>query len=148
MATDLETGPVTANDDERAALDTILQRFLTDQKAPGPKLVGPRGEEIALPESLFQVLRQLAYHLAQGQAVSVVPLNKELTTQQAADILNVSRPFLIKLLDRGEVPFSKTGSHRRIRFSDLMAYKRRRDAERQRVLARLTRMSQEMGLYE
>lgn len=148
MATDLETGPITASDDERAALDTILRRFLADQKTPGPKLVGPHGEEIELPESLFQVLRQLVYHLARGQAVSVVPVNKELTTQQAADILNVSRPFLIKLLEQGEIPFIKTGSHRRVRFSDLMAYKRRRDAERQRALAHLTEMSQEMGLYE
>ncbi|HEY7832450.1 MAG TPA: helix-turn-helix domain-containing protein [Ktedonobacterales bacterium] len=77
-----------------------------------------------------------------------MPLNKELTTQEAADLLNVSRPFLIKLLEQGGVPFAKTGSHRRIRFSDLMAYKHRRDADRQRALARLTQMSQEVGLYE
>lgn len=115
---------------------------------PSPKLVGPRGEEIELPESLFRVLRQIVYYLAHGRAVSVVPLNKELTTQEAADILNVSRPFLVKLLEQGDIPFVKTGAHRRIRFSDLMAYKQRRDAERQRALARLTEMSQEMGLYE
>lgn len=148
MATELEVKPVAANDDERVALDTILRHFLADPKVPSPKLVGPRGEEIELPESLFRVLRQIVYYLAHGRAVSVVPLNKELTTQEAADILNVSRPFLVKLLEQGDIPFVKTGAHRRIRFSDLMAYKQRRDAERQRALARLTEMSQEMGLYE
>jgi hypothetical protein len=67
MATELGSGPVTANDDERAALDTILRRFLAEHQTPGPKLVGAHGEEIALPDSVFQVLRQLVYHLAHGR---------------------------------------------------------------------------------
>jgi hypothetical protein len=67
MATELDSGPVTANDDERAALDTILRRFLAEHQTPGPKLVGAHGEEIALPDSVFQVLRQLVYHLAHGR---------------------------------------------------------------------------------
>jgi excisionase family DNA binding protein len=90
----------------------------------------------------------VVHELAQGEAVTVVPVNKELTTQEAADILNVSRPYLVKLLEEGEIPFVKTGTHRRVRFIDLMAHKRRRDAERRRGLARLTQMSQEMGLYD
>lgn len=152
MATDLETGPIAAPESERQVLGEInaflWQAYIANHSSQSPKLVGPHGEEIELPESLFHVLRQLVSHLAQGRAVAVVPLNKELTTQEAADILNVSRPFLVKLLERGEIPFVKTGSHRRIQFSDLMAYKRRRDAERRHALARLTQMSQEMGLYE
>ncbi|MGH7914982.1 MAG: helix-turn-helix domain-containing protein [Candidatus Binataceae bacterium] len=148
MVTELEARPVAANDDERATLNIILSRFLANHKTPGPKLVGPKGEEIELPESLYHELRQLVYHLAHGRAVVVVPLNRELTTQEAADLLNVSRPFLVKLLEQGSIPFAKTGTHRRISVGDLMAYKQRRDAERQRALAHLTQMSQEMGLYE
>ncbi len=82
------------------------------------------------------------------RAIFIVPGNKELTTQEAADILNVSRPYLVKLLERGEIPFIKLGTHRRIRFSDLMRYKKRRDAERERALGEIARMSQELGMYD
>jgi excisionase family DNA binding protein len=92
------------------------------------------------------LLDQVVRELLQGHAVGVVPLHKELTTQEAADLLGVSRPFLIGLLERGEVPYVTTGKHRRIRFSDLMEYKRRRDATRRQALDRLTELSQEYGL--
>ena len=145
-----ESGPIAAPDSERAALDQIERFLIHAQMLNGTsslRLVESHGEAIELPGSLFDVLRQIVHQLAQGKAVTVVPLKKELTTQEAADILNVSRPYLIKLLDQGEIPFVKTGTHRRIRFSDLMEYKQRHDAERRRGLAQLTQMSQEMGLY-
>jgi excisionase family DNA binding protein len=71
-----------------------------------------------------------------------------LTTQQAADFLNVSRPYFIRLLEQGAIPHTKTGSHRRVRLDDVLAYKRQRDAERRRALDDLVALSQEMGLYE
>lgn len=146
----LDGGPIAAPESEQAALGEI-DRFLVHALMPdgtsSPRMVGPNGEEIELPRSLFHVLHQVVRHLAQGKVITVVPLNKNLTTQEAADILNVSRPYLIKLLDQGEIPFVKTGTHRRIRFSDLMQYKQRCDAERRRGLAQLTHMSLEMGLY-
>src|SRR5437899_2631365 len=141
--TALEREPITATDSERPALKRIEGALGNVNRVP--KLMGPDGEEIELPESVFHVLRQIVYYLAQGRAVTIVPLNKELTTQEAADILNVSRPHLIKLLERGEIPFAKTGTHRRIRFSDLIEYKKRRDSERRRGMAELTQMSQELG---
>lgn len=112
-----------------------------------PQLRSAKGEAIDLPEPLFQILRQVTHILAQGDGVSIVPVHKELTTQQAADILNVSRPYLISLLDHNQIPFNRTGKHRRIKFGDLMMYKRKRDAERRAQLAELTQMSEEYGLY-
>ena len=142
----LEREPIVASENERPALNKIEGVLENVHRAP--KLVGPYGEEIELPQSLFHVLRQLVHHLLQGRAVTVVPHNKELTTQEAADILNVSRPYLVKVLEQGAIPFIKIGTHRRIRFSDLMEYKKRRDNERQRGLAELTQLSQDLGLYE
>jgi len=137
--------PIAATDSERPALSRIEDVLGNVNRVP--KLVGPDGEEIELPKSVFQVLRQLVYHLAHDRVVTVVPVNKELTTQEAADILNVSRPYLIKLLEQGDIPFTKTGTHRRIRFSDLMEYKKHRDSERRKGLEELTQLSQELGLY-
>ncbi len=113
-----------------------------------PHLTGADGTSIDLPESLFQLLRQVVHILAQGDGVSIVPVHKELTTQQAADILNVSRPYLISLLEKGDIEYSRTGKHRRIQFGNLVMYKRKRDAERREELAELTRISEEFGSYE
>ncbi len=143
--TALEREPITATDSERLVLGRIQGVLGNVNRVP--KLISPNGEEIELPESLFHVLRQLVYHLAQGRAVTIVPLNKELTTQEAADMLNISRPYLIKLLEQGEIPFTRTGTHRRIRFSDLIEYKKLRDSERRRGMAELTQLSQELGFY-
>lgn len=82
--------------------------------------------------------------LAAGNAVQVVPVHAELTTQEAANILNVSRPHMVKLLENGELPFHKTGRHRRVLFADLMNYKQQRDRQRQQAL---TDLSQDAGLY-
>lgn len=138
--------PVMADENERPALNQI--EGVLENVRRVPKLVGPGGEEIELPQSLFIMLRQIVHYLLNGRAVTIVPLNKELTTQEAADILNVSRPYLVKLLEQGDIPFVRTGTHRRIQFIDLMNYKKYRDEKRRKGLAELTRLSQEMGLYD
>ena len=86
--------------------------------------------------------------MASGQAISLVLHNRELTTQEAADILNVSRPFLVKLLEKGEIPYIKVGSHRRILFQHLMTYKQQRKVQRRQLLDELIEMTEEAGLYE
>ena len=87
------------------------------------KLVGANGERINIPEPIYQVLLQVVQAMASGKAISIIPQQQELTTQQAAEFLSVSRPYLIKLLEQGEIPHIKVGSHRRVRFDDLMNYK-------------------------
>jgi excisionase family DNA binding protein len=84
--------------------------------------------------------------MERGYAVAVTSVDADLTTQQAADVLNVSRPYLVRLLEQGQIPFHKTGSHRRVRHRDLMAYKRQVDAQRLQVLDALTAQAQELGL--
>jgi excisionase family DNA binding protein len=112
------------------------------------RLVTSNGEEIAIPESVYSVLGQVVRAMASGKAISIVRHNRELTTQQAANILNVSRPFLVKLLENREIPHIKVGSHRRILFQDLMIYKEQRKVKRRQLLDELIEMTEEAGLYE
>lgn len=84
--------------------------------------------------------------LADGNAVHVVPVHAELTTQEAADLLNVSRPHFIKLLEDGALAFHRTGKHRRVRFADLMQYKEARERAREQAMAELAQLSQELGM--
>lgn len=146
----LEHEPVVAAASDQGLLEEIealLGRVTEDDRvAQRPRLVGPDGEAIELPEPIFRLLRQIVPHLKKGHALSLVPLHKELSTQQAADLLNVSRPFLIGLLERGEIPYTRVGKHRRIKFEHLIAYKRARDAGRRKTLRRLTQLGQEFGL--
>jgi excisionase family DNA binding protein len=105
--------------------------------------------QIELPTTALRLLLDILAELAAGNAVQVVPVHAELTTQEAADLLNVSRPYLVKLLEDGKLPFHKTGKHRRIRFSDLMAYKAARDAQSERLMDELVREAQALGMgYE
>jgi len=84
--------------------------------------------------------------MAQGNAVTIIPVHAELTTQQAAEILNVSRPFVIKLIEERTLPCKMVGTHRRVLFSDLMNYKRKMDADRLKVLEELAAQAQELGM--
>ncbi|MBD2492740.1 helix-turn-helix domain-containing protein [Nostoc sp. FACHB-280] len=111
-------------------------------------LVGTHGETIPIPESVDKVLRKVVQAMASGKLVSIVIQEQEFTTQQAADFLNVSRPYLIKLLEQGEIPHIMVGTHRRVRFEDLQQYKQQRDSKRRQLLDELIAESQELGFYE
>lgn len=101
---------------------------------------------LVLPTSALRLLVDILGELAIGNAVKVVPVHAELTSQEAADLLNVSRPHLVKMLEEGAIPFTKTGRHRRIRFSDLMAFKQRRDEESQEAMEALAQQAQALGM--
>ena len=104
-------------------------------------------EPIEIPAAAVPLIQRLLAEMARGHAVAVIPIHAELTTQQAADLLGVSRPFVIKLLGEGKLPFRLVGTHRRITFKDLMDFKRRSDADRQKALDELTELAQDMGEY-
>lgn len=103
-------------------------------------------ETIVLPNTAIRLLLDVLSHMADCSTVTLVPIHAELTTQQAADLLNVSRPFLIHLLESGEIPYRKIGKHRRIRSKDLIAYKERIDRKRHEALDTLVAQAQELGL--
>jgi excisionase family DNA binding protein len=122
----------------REKIDALLQQ------QPPYVVLGADGNDIELPASALEALRMVVDAMSHGQAVTLIPHAKDLTSQEAAGILHVSRPHLIKLLDRGELPFHRVGTHRRIKIEDALAYRERRDAERRAALTELTRLSEEL----
>lgn len=123
----------------------------TGQQAQQLVIVDDNGttHAIALPAPALRALADALAQLAQGNAVKVVPLHAELTTQEAADLLNVSRPHLVKLLESGELEFHRTGKHRRVRFDRLMAFKAQRDAASEAAMRELAAEAQALRLgYE
>ncbi len=113
-----------------------------------PSLLGADGGRLALPDAVYRLLKEIVRNMQLGKAIVLVPENQQLTTQRAADLLGVSRPHLIKLVDAGVLPYHKTGSHRRIYLRDLLAYQERRDAERKSALDRIAKEAFESGLYD
>jgi excisionase family DNA binding protein len=145
MTTAAETGVVFPPEDLSALLD--LGRFLELHTEPG-LLLGPDGEQAPLPEEVYQILVQVVEALREGKVITIVPRTQRLTTQEAADFLGISRPTLVKLLEQGQIPFEQPGRHRRILFSDLLAYLERRGEERRAALDRMTEEASDAGLYD
>jgi excisionase family DNA binding protein len=139
--------PVSAPAAARAELAELAKMLGPTPSGPA-RLVGPHGVEVALPEPVYHLLERIVELLARGLAVTLVPVGKLLTTQQAAGVLNVSRQYLVRLLDANEIPHGKVGKHRRLKIEDVLAYKMRRDADRQSKLAELTRLTEEAGGYD
>jgi excisionase family DNA binding protein len=139
-----ETEPVLAKETSRVlaarmqdAADPLELRILDDEAAE---------ETVKLLASVVRLLVTILEEMSRGNAVTLIPIHAELTTQEAADMLNISRPSLIQLLDKGKIDFRRVGTHRRIRFEALMAYKRKADADRQGRSMSSSRIGEELGI--
>lgn len=126
-----------------------LSLYLSSQEeAQSIRVIDQGGEHeaVRIPTAAFRLLIDILSEMAQGNAVSMIPVHAELTTQEAADMLNVSRPHLVKLLDGGAIPFHKVGTHRRVRYQDLVDYKTTVDSDRLIALDALAAQAQELGM--
>ena len=133
---------ITVNEAREAA------RLLRDLGHGQEVQLHPEGSDhgVPLPSGVIDLLIRILGHMANGDAVTVVPVQAELTTQQAADLLNMSRPHLVKLLDQGIIPSRKVGTHRRFLLADVLAQRRRDREERKAILDELTREARDMEL--
>jgi len=123
-----------------------LARLLAEKPEAERAQIRLDGADLIVPRQAVSLLRDILAQMAQGNAVTIVPTHAELSTQEAATILNVSRPFVVKLLERGEIPFRKAGTHRRIRYEDLMRYKARMDADSREAMDALAAQAQELDM--
>ena len=129
------------------SLDDLLA-MLTGAEAPSTTLTGPSGEQLVLPPEVFEVLRDVVTAMARGQAVTIAPVHQRLTTQEAADLLGISRPTFVKLLAQGEIAYEQPGRHRRVLLSDVLAYRERRSVRARESLDRMVEIADESGMYE
>ena len=147
-ATALLTPEIPSQAEAQLAKETrnILAPFLTSTSSLDLRALNFATEPtIRIPASAARLLVQILDEMSRGNAVKIIPIHAELTTQEAADLLNVSRPTLIQMLDAGALEYRKVGTHRRIRVDSLMAHKRKLDADRRAALAELSAYDQEIG---
>ena len=130
------------------SMGALAEVFGTFGADPATTLAGPNGERLELPAEVFEVLRDIVAAMAAGQAITIAPVHQRLTTQEAADLLGVSRPTVVNLLESGAIPFEQPGRHRRVRLVDVLAYRSRSAAERRRALDRMVEIADEADLYE
>ncbi len=134
-----------------ASAATALKAYLNAHPSTAARLrLESAGSEtqVVVPEAAFALLVAMLEELARGNTVAMAAVQEELTTQQAADLLNVSRPYLIGLLEAGRIPFHRVGNRRKLSLADLLEYKRRDTARREKILDQLTAEAQDMGLYD
>lgn len=130
--------------------DRILELLKTTIEAEEPSRlnvkIGEDEVDMPLPHDLMTVILEILTEVARGHSVSVGPEKEELTTSEAAELLNVSRPHLVKLLEEGEIPFRKVGTHRRVRREDVLEHKRKQRKEAEEAMQNLADQAQELGL--
>lgn len=146
----LERTVTPSENDKRIASETsqLLEPHVSHAHQVQVQIVGDAAsaQVLSIPAPALRLLNEILKEMAKGNAVTLIPIHALLTTQEAADILNVSRPFLIGLLDAGKIPYQRLGSHRRILFKDLMMFKDRADAAREEAFRALTEEAQELDM--
>lgn len=146
MSTIAERLRLPSEDDTELAAEA--SRYLSQAKQEGSDLHVQidGGKALRLPKAVNDLLFELLTEMARGNAVTVIPVHAELTTQEAADYLNVSRPFIIKLLEAGKLKYHMVGSHRRVRFTDLDEYAKKIEADRKSAMEELAQQAQELEM--
>jgi excisionase family DNA binding protein len=128
------------------ALDDL---HLPHEPSEAAYLISPDGQRVALPAQVYEALALVVRAMAEGQAVTIVPQNRTIGTKEAADLLGISRPTLVKLLNEGKIPYTTPGrSHHRLKLEDVLAYRRSRAADRVSALADMVAQTESLGLYE
>lgn len=143
MADILETGAQLVPDENDSELAATASRQLARAAKASVSVRLEDGTDLQLPKAVTPLLVKILTEMAQGNAMTLIPLHAELTTQEAANLLNISRPHLNKLLEAGVLPHHKVGTHRRVRFHDLEAYREEREKERENSLSELAKQAQE-----
>jgi len=144
IAPTLEREPIAAAREEREALEAIEE---IAQSADAMLVEPGTGRQVALPKAARAVLLAAAHALRRGGRVSLIPVGASLTTQQAAELLNVSRPYLIRILEAGDLPYEMVGTHRRLDLDDVLRYRAQRTQRRRDALRRLSEEADELGIY-
>jgi excisionase family DNA binding protein len=139
------SGPLLPDDKLRRQARKLLRAM--EAAGRKHKLAGADGDDVQLPKQVAELLKQALQILANGDAVSIVPTHQELTTSEAASLLNVSRQYLVRLLDEGRIPFTRTGVHRRLRLQDVLDFKEASESDRREAIVELIRQSQKLGAY-
>lgn len=138
-------------EEQRTALESYntLAASIDQLRTDFPEIEIEENEErIRIPISALKFLARILKEISQGNPVSIVPIATEITTQAAAELLGCSRPHMVKLLESGKIPFNKVGKHRRIRYEDLVAYKKEMKALQRKKLQELMGLDEDSGLYD
>lgn len=140
-----------SKEEQRVAMESYsaLEEVLKQLNTESPEIeIEETKEKIRIPLKALKLLAKILKVTSQGKPISIVPIATEMTTQAAADLLGCSRPHLVKLLEEGEIEYTKIGKHRRVKFEDVIAYKKRKKAEREELLIKIMKADEESGLYD
>ena len=137
--------------EQKAAMESydVLSSMLKEINSDYPEIeIEENKERIKIPINALKLLAKILKETSQGRPISIIPVATEITTQAAAELLGCSRPHLVKLLERGKIKFTKIGKHRRIKYQDLIAYKKKIKVEQRKLLIEIMKADEESGLYD
>jgi excisionase family DNA binding protein len=137
--------------EQKAALESYdaLASTLNELRSSNPEIeIEDTKDKIRVPLNALKLLAKILKVTSQGQPISIVPIATEMTTQAAAELIGCSRPHLVKLLESGEIKFTKVGKHRRVRYEDVIEYKKKMKANQEQLLEAIMQSDQELGLYD
>ncbi|MEM6846323.1 MAG: helix-turn-helix domain-containing protein [Bacteroidota bacterium] len=140
-----------SKEEQKIALESYdpLRAVIDQIVSDNPEIeIEETGDRIKIPLKALRFLAEILKATGEGKVVSIVPIATEMTTQAAADLLGCSRPHVVKLLENNEIPFTKVGRHRRIKYEDIVAYQQKKKAEQEELLIKMMKADEELGLYD